>query len=250
MGCEAVENENEIPKDEKKYSEKDLEKLLKKFKMDYKSRKFPLGFMILLILGITLLIVYLYIMPVLEVVDKGRDAAEDMSNWEIMYDSDVLIQNQETFQLTMEDLTQGDDIAISFAVETNNAPADSDSGEVDYSFKFGGTVIQEGEDSTGEEILYKVEQDGNYLMSITNADKDYGVLPASQTSDTVYVSVLYNTGESSTPQPVEDLGMKGICLIPVLAFLILGGLGVGIWGYRFFVGKEGEGKEDTKEKKG
>jgi hypothetical protein len=238
------ESENEISKDEKKYSEKDLERMLKRFKMDYKSRKFPLGFMVLLILGITLLLAYLYILPILEVADKGIETAEEMSNWEIVYDSEVTIQNQETFKLTLEDLFKDDDVAISFSVAENNAPLDSDSGEVDYSFKFASTVIYQGEDSTGEELLYKVEQDGNYLLSITNTDKDLGVLPASQTEDTVHISVLYNTGESSTPETVSDLGMKGICLIPVLAFLILGGFGVGIWGYRFFTEKEDKGDTD------
>jgi hypothetical protein len=146
-------NEGKIKRNEKKYSKQDLEGMLKRFKMDYKSRKFPLGFMVLLIIGITLLLVYLYILPILEVADRDREVVDGISDWDIVFDNDVTIQNEETYQLTMEGLSKDDNIAISFAVEDNNAPLDSDSGEIDYSFKFGCNVIFQGEESTGEELI-------------------------------------------------------------------------------------------------
>jgi hypothetical protein len=224
----------ETEEGEKKYSEKDLERILKRFKMDYKSQKFPLGFMVLLVIGVTLLLIYLYVLPILEIADKGREVAEEMADWEILSDEYITIESGGSYKITIEHVSKGDDINIFFDVETNNALLDSDSGMVDYKFRFSNTIISQEDNSEGDDILYKAEQNGDYNMEFTNADKDIGILPSSQTSDSLHVIIQYRSeeGSSSTPQAVEDLGFQGICLIPVILFLIIGSLGVGIWVFK------------------
>lgn len=242
MEVESEEGEKR-PNEEKKYSEKDLKRILKRFKIDYKSQKFPLGFMVILVIGITLLLIYLYVLPILEIADKGREAAEEMAEWKILRDEYITIESGGSYQITIEDVIKEDDLSILFDVEANNAPLDSDSGRVDYKFSISNTIISQAENSEGDEILHKAEQNGNYIIKFTNEDKDIGILPASQTSDTLHILIQYRSAESSssTPQAVEDIGFQGICFIPVILFLIIGSLGVGVWIYRrYFTEKKGE----------
>ncbi|MEE9150223.1 MAG: emp24/gp25L/p24 family protein [Thermoplasmata archaeon] len=217
--------------EEKKHSEKELERLLKRLKMDLNAPKFPLGFAVILIIGITLLLAYFYVLPILEAADESKEAMEEWMDRELIYDDDVTIESGDSWQVTIEGISKGDKLYINFEVQDNNAPLDSDSGMVDYAFGFGSAIIKQAENSEGDDFEYKAEENGDYVIRFTNEDKDPIFVPGSKTSDTLHLSIFVSQAKSSSPtQDVAgSLGIQGICLLPIAAFLIIGFLGMGIW---------------------